>query len=58
MHLFPSPGGRPLQLPHRPQYPLPHRVPAQVARLKHGIRPHGGVDRRILFALNLPFSRP
>ena len=33
---------------HRPQYPLPHRIPVQVASLKHGIRPHGGTDRRVL----------
>ncbi len=38
---------RPLQLLHRPQYPLPHRKPVQVARLKHGVRPHGGMDRRV-----------
>ncbi len=26
----------------------PHRKPVQVAHLKHGIRPHGGLDRRVL----------
>ncbi len=39
---------RPLQFPHRPQNPLPHRVAVQVASLEHGIRPHGGLDRRVL----------
>ncbi len=42
---------RPLQLPHRPQYPPPHRVPVQVALLQHGNRPHGGMDRRVLAVL-------
>ncbi len=28
---------RSLQLLHRPQYPLPHRAPVQVASLKHGV---------------------
>ncbi len=39
---------RPMQLLHRPQYPPPHRSAVQVARLKHGIGPHGGMDRRDL----------
>ena len=33
---------------HRPQYPLPHRKPVQVASLKHGIGTHGGMDQRVL----------
>ena len=36
------------QLLHCPQYPPPHRTAVQVGRLKHGIRPHGGLDRRVL----------
>ncbi len=46
MHL--CPGLHALQFLHRPQYPLPHRVAVQVATLKHGICPHGGMDRRVL----------
>ena len=38
----------PLQLLDRPQNPLPRRKPVQVASLKHGIRPHGGMDRRVI----------
>ena len=38
----------PLQHLHRPQYPLPHLTPLQVALLEHGIRPHRGMDRRVL----------
>ena len=39
---------RPLQLPHRLENPLPHGVADQVALLEHGIRPHGGLERRVL----------
>ncbi len=39
------------QLLHRPHYPLPHRVAAQVALFEHGIRPHGGMDRRVIAVL-------
>ncbi len=42
---------RALQFHHRPQYPLPHRIPLQVARLEHRVRPHGGMDRRVLAVL-------
>ncbi len=49
MHLCPR--LHPLQLLHRLQYPPPHRIPVQVATLKHGIRPHGGMDRRVLAVL-------
>ncbi len=38
---------RPLQLPHRPQYPPPNGIAVQVGPLEHGIRPHGGLDRRV-----------
>ncbi len=41
MNPHPRPRLYPLQLRHRPQYPLPYRVAAQVARLKQRIRPHG-----------------
>ena len=41
----------PLQLLHRPEYPLPHRKPVQVALIEHGIGPHGGMDRRVLAVL-------
>ncbi len=27
--------------------PPPHRVAVQIAHIKHGVRPHGGMDRRI-----------
>ncbi len=30
---------------------VPHRVAVQVALIEHGIRPHGGVDRRVLAVL-------
>ncbi len=42
MHLCPR--RRPPQLPHRPQYPLPHRKPFHVALIEHGVRPHDGLD--------------
>ncbi len=29
-------------------HPLPHRVAVQVTLPKHGIRAHGGLDRRVL----------
>ncbi len=48
MHSCPRPRLRPLQLPHRPQHPPPHRAAVQAASLKHGVRPHGGMDRRVL----------
>ena len=48
MHLPARPRLRPLQLLHRPQYPLPRRVAAHVASLKHRVRPHGGTERRVL----------
>ena len=38
---------RPPQLLHRLEYLPPHRGPVQVARLKHGVRPHGGMGRRV-----------
>ncbi len=40
-----------LCLLHRPQYPLPHRVAVQVATLKHGVGPHGGLGRRVFAVL-------
>ncbi len=48
--MHPCPGGwlRSLQLLRGPQYPPPRRIAVQVAGLKHGIRPHGGMDRRVL----------
>ncbi len=51
MHLCPRRWVRPLQLLNRPQYPPPHRAAVQIPLLKHGIRPHGGVDRRVLAVL-------
>ncbi len=33
------------------EYALPHRVAVQVALLKHGVRPRGGMDRRVLAVL-------
>ncbi len=36
-----------MQLVDRPQYPLPRRKSVQVAPIEHGIRPHGGMDRRV-----------
>ena len=48
MHLPAWPWLHPPQLPHRPQYPLPNRVAAQVALIEHRIGPHGGMDRRVL----------
>ncbi len=51
MHPCPRRWVRPLQLLHRPQHPSPHRVAVQVADLKHGVRPHGGLDRRVLAVL-------
>ncbi len=35
----------------RPQYPPPHRAAVQVNLLQHGIRAHGGLDRRVLAML-------
>ena len=35
----------------RPQYLLPSRIAAQVARLHHRIRTHGRMDRRVLAVL-------
>ena len=46
--MHPCPGFCPLQFLHRPQYPLPHRKPAQVALIEHDIRLHGGMDRRVV----------
>ncbi len=57
MNPHPRPRINPLQLPHRPQYPLPHRISVQVARLKHRIRPHGGMGRRVLFAEFAPIRK-
>ncbi len=38
-----------LSLPHVSALtPLPRREPVQVALIEHGIRPHGGLDRRVL----------
>ncbi len=48
MHPLPMRWTSPLQLPHRPQYPPPHRAAVQVNLLKHGIGPHGGMERRVL----------
>ena len=31
--------------------PFPHRVAVEVALVEHGIRPHGGMDRRVLAVL-------
>ena len=45
-----SPGLYSLQLPHRPQHPLPHGVAVQIALLQIGVGPHGG-DRRVLAVL-------
>ncbi len=45
--MHPRSGPHLLQLLHRPQYPLPHRVAVQVALLKHGVGPHGSFDRRV-----------
>ena len=36
---------------HRPQYPPPNRSPGQVALIEHRVRPHGGMDRRVLAVL-------
>ena len=47
----PCPRPHLLQLPHRPQYPLPHPIAVQVPRLKHRVRPHGGMDRCVLAVL-------
>ena len=49
--MHPCSGFYPLQFLHRPQYPPPNRVPVQVAFLKHRIRPHGGMDRRVVAVL-------
>ncbi len=49
--MHPCPRLYPLQLFHRPQYPLPHRAAVQVASFKRCIRPNGGMDRRILAVL-------
>ncbi len=49
--MHPCSGFYPLQFLHRPQYPLPHRIAVELALLKHGIRPHGGMDRRVLAVL-------
>ena len=51
--MHPRSGFYPLQLLHRPQYPLPHRVAIQVALIEHRIRLHGGLDRCVL-AVVLP----
>ena len=43
MHLPVWPRFYSLQLPHRPQYPLPHRIAIQVALIEHGV-----LDWRVL----------
>ncbi len=48
MHPRPKLYRCPLQFPHRPQYPLPHRVAVQVASLKHGDRTPCGLYWRVL----------
>ncbi len=46
--MHPCSGFCSLQLLHRSQYTLPHRVAVQIASLKHGVRPHGGKDRCVI----------
>ncbi len=48
MNPHPRPRINPLQLLHRPQYPLPNREAVQVALIEHGVGVHGSMDRRVL----------
>ena len=34
--------------PHRLQSALPHRIDVHITLFQHGIRPYGGLDRRVL----------
>ncbi len=49
--MHPCPGLYSLELLHRPQYSLSHRVALQIAAFEHGIRPRGSLDRRVLAVL-------
>jgi len=46
--MHPCSGFYPLQFLNRLYNPPPHRIAVQVALIEHRIRPHGGMDRRVL----------